>query len=90
MGVLSTTALLEPSIGINTWSYSDLRYIEHTDNDRHFTIGLVRFMRGTRITMANFVALVGTEVVNIIKPNSTDIIFGPILIDLVTQTWPNT
>ena len=31
MGVLSTTALLEPGMGINTWSYSDLRYIEHTD-----------------------------------------------------------
>ena len=35
-------------------------------------------------------ALVGTEVVNIIEPNSTNIILGPIWIDLVTQTWCNT
>ena len=35
-------------------------------------------------------ALVGTEVVNIIEPNSTNIILGPIWIDLVTQTWRNT
>ena len=39
--------------------------------------------------MANFVALVGTEVVNIIQPNSTDIILGHRWIDLAAQTWPN-
>ena len=39
--------------------------------------------------MVDFVALVGTEVVNIIQPNSTDIILGHRWIDLAAQTWPN-
>ena len=74
---------------IKTWSYSDSRYIEHIQIDQHVTIGLVFIMSHPSITMANFMALVGTEAVNIIEPNSTNIILGPIWIDLVTQTRCN-
>ena len=37
-------AAAEPSRGVRTRSYSDLRHIEHT-KDRHFTIGLVLIRR---------------------------------------------